>query len=97
ASVDAETRAFFDRVSQPPPEVANGTAPALSTSPSATREGSQIGATTTVEGITEDEIRLAVGTAKLARMIRTYGHLAAHLDPLDTPPQGNRALAPTAH
>jgi 2-oxoglutarate dehydrogenase E1 component len=54
-------------------------------------------ARSTVEGITDDEIRLAVGTAKLARMIRTYGHLAARLDPLETPPLGNPALAPSAH
>jgi 2-oxoglutarate dehydrogenase E1 component len=98
ASVDAATRAFFDRASPPPPpEVAIGTAPPSPPAPPLKREGSQMRATTTVEGISDDEIRLAVGTAKLARMIRTYGHLAAHLDPLDTPPQGNRALAPAAH
>ena len=94
ASVDAATRAFFERVS-PPPEVAIATAPALSPSPPQ-GEGRQT-ARSTVEGITDDEIRLAVGTAKLARMIRTYGHLAARLDPLETPPLGNPALAPSAH
>jgi 2-oxoglutarate dehydrogenase E1 component len=95
ASVDAATRAFFERVSPPPPEVAIATAPALSPSPPQ-GEGRQM-ARSTVEGITDDEIRLAVGTAKLARMIRTYGHLAARLDPLETPPLGNPALAPSAH
>jgi 2-oxoglutarate dehydrogenase E1 component len=95
ASVDAATRAFFERVSPPPPEVAIATAPALSPSPPR-GEGRQT-ARSTVEGITDDEIRLAVGTAKLARMIRTYGHLAARLDPLETPPLDNPALAPSAH
>ena len=91
ASVDAETRAFFDRASPPPPpDVTIGIAP-----PSPLRgRGARQAPQPPSEGITEDEIRLAVGTAKLARMIRTYGHLAAHLDPLDTPPQGNRALCP---
>ncbi|HEU4784024.1 MAG TPA: 2-oxoglutarate dehydrogenase E1 component, partial [Ktedonobacterales bacterium] len=96
-SVDEATRAFFDRAAPPPsPDVAIGAAlpppPALSR-----REGGSEMARSTTEGITDGEIRLAVGTAKLARMIRTYGHLAAHLDPLNTPPQGNRALTPAAH
>ena len=87
-AVDAATRAFFDRVSTPPPpDLATETAPALSPGPSPKREGSQT-------GITDDEIRLAVGTAKLARMIRTYGHLAAHLDPLETPPWAIRRSPP---
>ncbi len=49
------------------------------------------------EPITDREIRLVVGTAKLARMIRTYGHLAAHLDPLGAPAPGNPALTLAAH
>ncbi|HEU5349119.1 MAG TPA: 2-oxoglutarate dehydrogenase E1 component [Ktedonobacterales bacterium] len=85
-SVDAATRAFFDQVSPPP-------AVAAEAPPSAAR----IAMPQAAEGITDQEIRLAVGTAKLARMIRTYGHLVARLDPLGTPPPGSRMLTPSEH
>ncbi|HUX87314.1 MAG TPA: 2-oxoglutarate dehydrogenase E1 component [Chloroflexota bacterium] len=35
---------------------------------------------------------LIVGTSNLARAIRAYGHLAARLDPLGTPPPGDPSL-----
>jgi 2-oxoglutarate dehydrogenase E1 component len=38
-----------------------------------------------------------VGAARLARNIREYGHLAASLDPLGSPPPGDPALLPQAH
>ena len=87
SSVDATTRAFFDNISPPPP----ATRAAESAPPPAPVAVRAAGV-----GVTEQDIRLAVGAAKLARMIRTYGHLAAHLDPLGTPPPGNEALLPAA-
>ena len=94
SSVDAATRAFFDRASPPPPpDLATPTSPPA---PLPRREGSQATAASAGE-LTDREIRLAVGTAKLARMIRTYGHLLAHLDPLGTPPPGSRMLTPAEH
>ena len=101
-SVDAATRAFFDRASPPPPPDA-ATAPPSPPAPPRRGEGSQTAnapAATTApaaEELTDREIQLAVGTAKLARMIRTYGHLLARLDPLDTPPPGSPLLMPAAH
>ncbi|MBM2836169.1 MAG: sucA, partial [candidate division NC10 bacterium] len=38
-----------------------------------------------------------VGAVTLAQAIRTYGHLAAQLDPLGTPPPGDPSLEPTTH
>ena len=38
-----------------------------------------------------------VGAANLADCIRRYGHLAAHIDPLDSEPIGDPSLSPAAH
>src|SRR5438067_233078 len=37
-------------------------------------------------------IDVVLGAADLARAIRAFGHLAAHLDPLGTPPPGDPSL-----
>ena len=42
-------------------------------------------------------MRLAVGVANLAESIRRYGHLAAQLDPLGTPPDGDPSLDAASH
>ncbi|HEY0872569.1 MAG TPA: 2-oxoglutarate dehydrogenase E1 component [Vicinamibacterales bacterium] len=39
----------------------------------------------------------SVGAVMLAQSIRRYGHLAAQLDPLGTPPAGDPALMPETH
>jgi 2-oxoglutarate dehydrogenase E1 component len=39
----------------------------------------------------------AVGAVNLAQSIRRYGHLAAQLDPLGEPPQGDPSLMPETH
>ncbi len=90
ASVDAATRAFFEQSSPPlPPVPAPEPAPTVSMAPSA--------AWGVTEGVTEREMRIIVGAAKLARMIRQYGHLAARFDPLGSQPPGKEALTLTAH
>src|SRR5882672_3257084 len=43
------------------------------------------------------DIRKVVGAANLADCIRRYGHLAAQLDPLGSPPVGDPSLSPAAH
>jgi 2-oxoglutarate dehydrogenase E1 component len=43
------------------------------------------------------DIRKIVGAAKLAECIRRYGHLAAQLDPLGSPPIGDPSLSPAVH
>jgi len=43
------------------------------------------------------DIRKIVGAANLAECIRRYGHLAAQLDPLGSPPIGDPSLSPAVH
>src|SRR5215210_7385185 len=42
-------------------------------------------------------INIIVGAANLAESIRRYGHLAARIDPLGSPPIGDPSLSPRAH
>ena len=43
------------------------------------------------------DVRAVVGAVNLAECIRRYGHLAARLDPLGTPPIGDPSLDVTSH
>ena len=90
ASVDAATRAFFERSSPPPRQ-------ATPASEAAAPSAAVAAPVTAAAPATEREIRLVVGAAKLARMIRQYGHLVARLDPLGSPPPGNETLTLEAH
>jgi 2-oxoglutarate dehydrogenase E1 component len=45
-----------------------------------------------VQSVSRLTIDLIVGASNLARAIRAYGHLAAHLDPLETAPPGDPSL-----
>ncbi|MDR7601421.1 MAG: hypothetical protein QN172_03060 [Armatimonadota bacterium] len=65
ASVDAQTRAFFEQLPPAPDGVL----------------------------LTLDS-RVLAGAIGLAQAIRVYGHLAARLDPLGTPPPGDPSLSP---
>ncbi len=47
--------------------------------------------------IGEMPVMKIVGAANLAQSIRTHGHHAARLDPLDTPPRGDPSLDPANH
>src|SRR4029453_2688987 len=42
-------------------------------------------------------VHRAIGAVNLAQSIRRYGHLAALLDPLGTPPAGDPSLLPETH
>jgi 2-oxoglutarate dehydrogenase E1 component len=86
-SVDAETRAEFDRLD--PSQVE-----ALAVAPTA--RGSAPVATTAPTGPIYD-VTTVVGAAALAQSIRDYGHLDVQLDPLGTPPHGAPELHPTFH
>ncbi len=90
SSVDTATRAFFERASPPPAIAVEGGAPPVYAAPVAVARRAG-------EGVTPDVITVVVGAAKLARMIRQYGHLAARLDPLGTPPPGKETLTLAAH
>ncbi len=73
-SVDAATRAFFERWS--PPSAATG----VLTGP-----------------VAQIPFEKVVGVVNYAQAIRSYGHLAADLDPLGSPPPGDTVLSPAAH
>ena len=45
----------------------------------------------------EIPVHKAIGAVNLAQSIRRYGHLAAQLDPLGTPPIGDPSLLPATH
>ena len=47
-----------------------------------------------VPGVPLDKI---VGAVNLAQAVRSYGHLAAQLDPLGSPPPGDPSLSPAFH
>ena len=47
--------------------------------------------------VTSPNVDKIVGAANYAQSIRAYGHLAAQLDPLGTPPPGDPSLDPAAH
>lgn len=48
-------------------------------------------------GMTAADLNKVVGAVNLAQAIREYGHLAAQLDPLGSPPPGDPSLVPEAH
>ncbi len=79
ASVDAETRAFFEQWS--PDGARSAEAPAASLLPSAAPSAEPA---FTIEHV--------IGATALAHGIRARGHLGAHLDPLGTEPLGDPAL-----
>jgi len=83
ASLDAETRAFFER---------NGPPPALAAAPEAGL--AEVPAGAKANGV---PIAKIVGAVNLAESIRKFGHLAAQLDPLGNPPPGDPSLEPEYH
>lgn len=81
-SVDATTRAVFA---------------AWGSLPAALEPGSQSATTPPAAGSARDETQAAAAAASLARGIRFFGHLAAQLDPLGTPPPGDPQLDAGTH
>jgi 2-oxoglutarate dehydrogenase E1 component len=60
-------------------------------------ENSPAATASTVATITTESLQAAVGTANLAECVRRYGHLGAHVDPLESTPIGDPTLSPEAH
>ena len=84
ASVDAAARAFFERN---PPPWAPGAPPAVAAPPAldvAPAAGAEV-------------LSKVAAVGALATGIREYGHLAAQLDPLGSPPRGDPELLPATH
>ncbi len=84
-SVDEATRIFFERIAPPNGASVDGTG---------ARTAAQEPAVRPVE---TDQVAKIVGAARLARGIREYGHLAARIDPLGTPPPGDPMLDAATH
>ena len=82
-SVDADTRAFFDRGGYVPD------APAAVASP-----GTSAPVTNTVPAF--DVVKVVVA-ARLGRLVRELGHKNARLDPLGTTPPGDPGLELATH
>jgi 2-oxoglutarate dehydrogenase E1 component len=82
ATVDAAARALFERWGAPQDD-------AVYPPPA---DGATMGG---LAGTAASEKILAV--ANLAQSIRSYGHLAAQLDPLGSPPPGDPSLEPASH
>lgn len=87
-SVDATLRAFFEQT--PPPAT-------LDTAAAITPALPQAAGNVSPAALSPAGINTIVAAARLARSIREYGHLAAHIDPLDTPPPGDPMLDPATH
>ncbi|HET8524292.1 MAG TPA: 2-oxoglutarate dehydrogenase E1 component [Thermomicrobiales bacterium] len=88
SSVDAATRDFF----------ATFDASELSSNgASATLQKPGIGPATAAGPASPEEVKRIVGAATLGIDIREYGHLAADLDPLGSPPPSAPELDPATH
>ena len=90
-AVDLQTRRFFAGWTPPeagsPPEAGR---PADGKLTAAGEPAAEIPAA-------QPPVAKVVGATNLAQSIREYGHLAAQLDPLGTPPPGDPSLALAAH
>jgi 2-oxoglutarate dehydrogenase E1 component len=107
-SVDAETRAYFERYGSPPDGSLDGAraaapqglaaAPYFTQPPtSAVSSARNLVPPTTRQAQAAPDVVTIVHAARLARSIREYGHLAAQVDPLGTPPPGDPMLDPATH
>src|SRR5579883_2421301 len=85
ASVDPETRAFFDSWSPDGAVIAQRSAV------------SGVMVSTAPVGQPTCTVQQVIGATALAHGIRSRGHLGAHLDPLGTPPPGDPALLPETY
>lgn len=89
ASVDEATRAYFAAWQPSTDEAAIPPALAVNGRVAAPLPGETMATT--------EAVRLAMGVTSLVRSIRDFGHLAAHTDPLGSPPPGDPDLDPAAH
>lgn len=88
ASVDADTRAIFDRWSPEAVSVESGQDNRTPLIEERVEGG---------EGVTPFDVNKIVAAAALAHAIRERGHLGAHLDPLGSEPLGDPALLEETH
>src|SRR5262249_32548295 len=91
ASVDAETRASFERMRPLPDGASNGSANGATATTAALRP--------VVSPAPQDahDVVKVVLAARMARSIRQFGHLAAKIDPLGSAPPSDPMLDPATH
>jgi 2-oxoglutarate dehydrogenase E1 component len=82
--------------STPAPSTAPST-PAPSTAPSTPHPAPSTPPSTQHPAPSTSAVQSLVGAVNLSESIRRYGHLAAQLDPLGTPPVGDPSLIPETH
>lgn len=98
-SVDPATRSFFERHGAPVPEqevMRSASLNKVSSPPGTVPPGMVVAAGRPQFSARSDVARI-VGAARLARSIREYGHLQAHIDPLGTPGPGDPMLEAKTH
>jgi 2-oxoglutarate dehydrogenase E1 component len=96
ASVDAATRALFDRLGAPDEYVGRN----FSSGEPGAYVGRNFGSGTLEPGLKSgpaSAVGTIVGAVNLAESIRRYGHLAARIDPLGSDPIGDPSLLPETH
>lgn len=91
ASVDAATRALFERL---PSTMLTRE---ISDAESVARGGTRAEPTANGLATASHDVAKVVGAARLARSIREFGHLAANIDPLGAPGPGDPMLDPATH
>jgi 2-oxoglutarate dehydrogenase E1 component len=100
-AVDVATRAAFAQLA--PPDAATSAAPDATVAPPATPLAALPAPAPAIQPTLATTLAPAlnpltiVAAARLARGIREYGHLAAAIDPLGSPPPGDPMLDPATH
>ncbi len=95
ASVDAETRAIFERMRPMPDGASNGSTNGATATVAAPQPVVSPTAPAT-QAATHDVVKVVLA-ARMARSIREFGHLAAKIDPLGSAPPGDPMLDPATH
>ncbi|MHB1007425.1 MAG: 2-oxoglutarate dehydrogenase E1 component [Chloroflexota bacterium] len=95
-SVDPADRERFARWQGPTATLATASAPEAGTAP-APLPASAATITSPLPTAVGVDLSRVVGASSLAQAIRAFGHLAAQIDPLGTPPHGDPALNPATH
>jgi 2-oxoglutarate dehydrogenase E1 component len=96
ASVDAETRAIFERMRPLPDGATSVNASSNGATATAPSKSSAVATHETSPDIIHDVVKVVLA-ARMARSIREFGHLAAKIDPLGSAPPGDPMLDPATH
>jgi 2-oxoglutarate dehydrogenase E1 component len=96
ASVDAETRAIFERMRPLPDGATNGSANGATAIAEPPRQTTAAATHAASPDVIHEVVKVVLA-ARMARSIREFGHLAARVDPLGGAPPGDPMLDPATH